>query len=327
MRADEHLSRCGDASHSVEAEGRPVGRLRAAGEAGFDEPGVHRPDGDFVDAVAGDFQEGAGPFLLAEGGRFPGVWVHGVPTLGPVEVPYQAAGQRVIQGNDAVQVVHFALEPACGEGQMGQAGHLGAGGSRRARVELDAGVGRPGDEEVDEAYGVCVVVGGDQGQAVAVAQQRLGPLGEFGGVDVVLQEPASTHLTCTEPPNSRACGRTLSGRGGAGSATARCPGSCAAGPRTLADTVRNGPQVPDRPPATGVTSLGGEATASRTTGTLSTRGRRPPTGCGLRRYDGGFGCGRAACRSASSSACPARTPDRMVRATRSSSATCGLVSE
>jgi hypothetical protein len=35
-----------------------------------------------------------------------------------------------------------------------------------------------------------------------------------------LQEPASTHLTCTEPPNSRACGRTSPPeRGGAGSAT------------------------------------------------------------------------------------------------------------
>ncbi|SDP77916.1 hypothetical protein SAMN04487981_1403 [Streptomyces sp. cf386] len=58
---------------------------------------------------------------------------------------------------------------------------------------------------------------------------------------------------------------------------------------------------------------------------LSNSGRRPLFEG--RRYDGGFCSPCAACRSASSSACPASTPDRMVRATRRSSATCGLVSE
>ena len=58
---------------------------------------------------------------------------------------------------------------------------------------------------------------------------------------------------------------------------------------------------------------------------LSTlRRRRPIEG---QRHDGGFPRVWAARRSARSSACPASTPDRMVRATRSSSAMSGLVSE
>ncbi len=44
-------------------------------------------------------------------------------------------------------------------------------------------------------------------------------------------------------------------------------------------------------------------------------------------YDGGFVSAAAVCRSARSPAWLASTPDRMVRATLSSSATCGLVSE
>lgn len=46
-----------------------------------------------------------------------------------------------------------------------------------------------------------------------------------------------------------------------------------------------------------------------------------------RRQTGGFASGVAARRSARSSAWPASTPERMDRATASSSATCGLVSE
>lgn len=70
---------------------------------------------------------------------------------------------------------------------------------------------------------------------------------------------------------------------------------------------------------------GARTAASRRHGVLSTPGRRPPLEG--RHYDGRFASVWAACRSASSSACPASTPDRMVRATRSSSARCGLVSE
>lgn len=64
-------------------------------------------------------------------------------------------------------------------------------------------------------------------------------------------------------------------------------------------------------------------------GPAATRGGAPGA---VRQRAGALPGGRglspcAACRSASISACPARTPDRIVRATRSSSATCGSVSE
>lgn len=90
--------------------------------AGFDEAGVDGSDGDFVDAGAFHAEEGVGAFGVAEFGWRAGVGAHRVPAAGPVVVADEPAGLWVVERDDAVQVVHFAFEPAGREGQRGEAG-------------------------------------------------------------------------------------------------------------------------------------------------------------------------------------------------------------
>ena len=104
---------------------------------GFDHPGVHRSDRDLVHPGALDGAERVGAVDVAERRRVAGVAAHRVPAAGPVEVPDQPAGHRVIVRDDAEQVPHLPFEPAGGEGQPGQAGHVRVG-RVAAQVQLDA---------------------------------------------------------------------------------------------------------------------------------------------------------------------------------------------
>jgi hypothetical protein len=85
--------------------------------------------------------------------------------------------------------MHFAFEPAAGEGQMGDGGRL-RGVRVDADVEFDAGVRWAGHEEVDHPHGPAaggvggVVLGGDQGAAVAVVEQAFSPGRQVGGIDI-----------------------------------------------------------------------------------------------------------------------------------------------
>lgn len=92
-----------------------------------------------------------------------------------MEVPYEAARERVVEGDDAEQVAHLAFEAARREGEMGQGGHLGPGGVE-ADVEFDAGVGRAREEQVHHVRSAVVVVRGDQREPMAFVQQLLRPL-------------------------------------------------------------------------------------------------------------------------------------------------------
>ena len=64
--------------------------------AGFDQPGVDRPDGDLVDAGALDRQEREG-VVGGERRRRTGVVAHRIPALGPVRVADEPAGQRMVR--------------------------------------------------------------------------------------------------------------------------------------------------------------------------------------------------------------------------------------
>src|SRR5690606_12841542 len=101
----------------------------------------------------------------------------------PVVVPDEAPRQRVVLGDDAVQVAHLALEPPGGEAERGQARDGGPVG-----VEPDLQLGAPvrgrGGEQVHHANRVGVVVGGDQREPVAVGEQLGGPPVERADVDV-----------------------------------------------------------------------------------------------------------------------------------------------
>ena len=75
-----------------------------------------------------------------------------------------------------MQVGHLPLEAAAGEGQVGDGGQP-RGVWVEPDVEFGAGVGGPGDEEVDHAYAVArgcvgvVVVGRDESQALSVVKE------------------------------------------------------------------------------------------------------------------------------------------------------------
>ena len=87
--------------------------------AGFDEPGVHRPDRDFVDPVTGDIQERKGSLVLDHLWRRRGVVAHGVVATGPVGVADQALRQGVADRVQAEQIAHFTLEAPRRIGQVG----------------------------------------------------------------------------------------------------------------------------------------------------------------------------------------------------------------
>ena len=106
---------------------------REAEVAGLDEPGMHRADGDLVDARALHLDERVRAGVVHHGGRGTRVVAHRVPALGPVLVQHQASQERVADGDDAEQVVHLALEPAGREREVRQRGDLGS-----SAIDLDA---------------------------------------------------------------------------------------------------------------------------------------------------------------------------------------------
>ncbi|HEY3008654.1 MAG TPA: hypothetical protein VGJ63_11420, partial [Micromonosporaceae bacterium] len=75
---------------------------------------MHRPDGDLVHprSLHGEERERLGGVAELRWGA--GVVAHRVPARRPVPVPDQAAREWVVEGLDAVQVVHFAFEAAGG---------------------------------------------------------------------------------------------------------------------------------------------------------------------------------------------------------------------
>ena len=77
--------------------------------AGFDDAGVDGTHGDLVDPGAFHREEGIG-LGVGEGRVRSGAPAHRVPTRGPVCVPDQSAGQRVVDGHDPEQVMHLAFE-------------------------------------------------------------------------------------------------------------------------------------------------------------------------------------------------------------------------
>ena len=95
-------------------------------------------------------------------------------------VPDEPARQWVVEGFDAVQVVHLTFEPAGRVGQCGQGGD-GRVGRVDGYVQLDAAVGVGGGEQVDGAQSVMVVVCGDEGEAEAAVEQGRGVRREVGG--------------------------------------------------------------------------------------------------------------------------------------------------
>ena len=132
---------------------------------GFDHAGVHRADRDLVHPGALDGAERVRAVDVAERRRVAGVAAHRVPAAGPVEVADQPAGQRVIVRDDAEQVAHLAFEPAGGERQPGQAGHMRVG---RVAAQRAARRGGPAPAAVNRyttrsaGPAPSVVVAGDQ---------------------------------------------------------------------------------------------------------------------------------------------------------------------
>ena len=167
-------------------------RLADDGEpevAGFDDAGVHGTDGDLVDAGPLDGEEGIGLGLVVERRRGSAVVAHRIPALWPVLVQHQAGGLMMPGEPDAEQVLHLAFEAACRERHVGQAGQFRRI-DRQPNVELDPGVRPTGNHDVDDSDRFwpdrCrIVVGGDEGDAVAGVQQfeELGPQFRGGGVD------------------------------------------------------------------------------------------------------------------------------------------------
>ena len=136
--------------------------------AGLDEAGVHGSDGDLVDAVAFDLEEGEGAHVGVEARVGVGVAAHRVPALGPVAVTDQPVGQRVALGGDAVEVADLTLEAADGVADAGEARDAGLV-LGDLEHEFHALVVRGSDEDVDDPEAVVVLGAGDHGHAVAVS--------------------------------------------------------------------------------------------------------------------------------------------------------------
>ena len=167
------------AVHEPQPRLQPQHGLTDDGEpevAGLDQPGVYRADRDFVHpgSFDGDERKPAGRREVRCG---PGVGAHGVPVLRPVCVPDQPARPGMADRADAVQVEHFAFEPAGREGQVRQ--------RRQRRIacghdafEFDAAVRPAGQKQVHDPQPVAVVMGRHQGQPKTVGQEFLGLLRE-----------------------------------------------------------------------------------------------------------------------------------------------------
>src|SRR4030095_2414950 len=90
---------------------------REAEVPGLDEAGVYWSDRNLVYTWSLDREEREGFGGVGERGRGPGVSPQRVPPARPVRVPHEAAGQRVVFGHDAEQVVQLAFETAGRERQ------------------------------------------------------------------------------------------------------------------------------------------------------------------------------------------------------------------
>jgi hypothetical protein len=97
-----------------------------------------------------------------------------------VLVEYQAPGLRVTHRFDPEEIGQLALEPARRERGPGQRRHLGVR-TVEVNVELDAGIGWPRSEEIDNAHGRTVVMTRDQSETQSVREERAGHLDQVGG--------------------------------------------------------------------------------------------------------------------------------------------------
>lgn len=116
-------------------------RLPGDGEpevARFDEPGMDGADRDLIHAGSVDLDEREWPSVFPHRGWRPGVVAHRVPPWRPVLMQDEAAQEGMPGRDDAEQVAHLALEPAGGEGGMGQGGYFRPGG-----IEPDLQFGPP----------------------------------------------------------------------------------------------------------------------------------------------------------------------------------------
>ena len=92
---------------------------REAEVSRLDEAGMHRANGDLVDAGTLDLDERVGAGVVHHGGRRSGIVPHRVPALGPVLMQDEAPQDGVTDGHDAEQIVDLALEPAGRKGEGG----------------------------------------------------------------------------------------------------------------------------------------------------------------------------------------------------------------
>ena len=111
----------------------------------LDEAGVHRADGDLVDAGALDRDEGERARVVDHRWRGAGVVAHRVPALRPVLVQDQAPRLGVAHGHDAEEVGELALEAAGRKRQRRPGRAPRAGPGRAAR---GARCGGPAGREV-----------------------------------------------------------------------------------------------------------------------------------------------------------------------------------
>ena len=152
---------------------------REAEVARLDDAGVHRTDGDLVDARAFHGEEGVRLGLVVECRWGTGIVPHRVPALGPVLVEHQAGRLMMADEADAEQVLHLALEPPDRERDVGQAGQLEVV-DRQSHVDLGPSVRRAGNHDVHDSDGLAprvvgqVVMGSDEGEPAP----RLGQVDE-----------------------------------------------------------------------------------------------------------------------------------------------------
>ena len=151
--------------------------------AGFDQAGVDRADGDLVDARALDGEERVGLVGGPNGGGGPASARIGYQPRGQCWWRTSRRGSGWSSGSDAVQVAHLALEPPGGERDAGQARHRRVRSGRCASTSSTRRSGRAGDEQVDDAEAVVVLVRGHQGQAEPV--RRAAPRRQAGGSSAV----------------------------------------------------------------------------------------------------------------------------------------------